>query len=292
MGVRGCTFPEAIGYLVGGRPLAGPSRRPGAATRPTPSAPAGHVGMAPEAAAALIAESVERLWSPGGAQTLAYLMGPDRHLSPGTIRAARLGYADRVEARSAEGHTYTASGIVIPWFTADAPALVKVRQPRGRRPKYAEVFRDRSRWSGLYPGPESIRPGLPLVIVEGEFDALCLGQELSDLAPVVTLGSASARPDRAILGRMLPSAPWFIATDRDAAGDESARAWPASARRVRPPGSFKDWTEAKAGGVHLDRWWRDILAGMRDPPPFTWDELSRQRWGPAERDPTPGIIVP
>ena len=42
----------------------------------------------------------------------------------------------------------------------------------------------------------------------------------------------------------------------DEAGERSAEGWPASARRVRPPASFKDWTEAKAGGVDLARWWR------------------------------------
>ena len=57
--------------------------------------------------------------------------------------------------------------------------------PRGSEPKYAEAFRDRP---AIYPAPAVVRPGKPLVIVEGEFDALLLGQELGDLAAVVTLG--------------------------------------------------------------------------------------------------------
>jgi hypothetical protein len=109
------------------------------------------------------------------------------------------------------------------------------------------------------------------------------------LAAVVTLGSASARPEPAALALMLKAAPWFIATDRDPAGDKSAAAWPARAHRVRSPAPFKDWTEAKAAGVDLARWWSDILAGVAIPPLFTWDELSRERWGPARDDPTPGI---
>jgi hypothetical protein len=144
----------------------------------------------------------------------------------------------------------------------------------------------------VYPGPEAIRPGRPLVVVEGEFDTLCLAQELGDTAAVVTLGSASARPTPAILARMLSAAPWFIATDGDGAGDGSAAAWPASARRVRPPGAFKDWTEAKAGGVDLARWWRDILAGKDRPELFTWEELAVQRWGAGCDDPAPGIDNP
>ena len=109
----------------------------------------------------------------------------------------------------------------------------------GSRGRTAEVSSRRSGTGsgirGLYPGPEAIRPGRPLVIVEGEFDALCLGQELGELAAVVTLGSASGGPTPAILGRMLAAWPWFVATDRDQAGDKAAAGWPAPARRVRPP---------------------------------------------------------
>src|SRR5262249_57514502 len=93
-----------------------------------------------------------------------------------------------------------------------------------------------------------IGPGQRGVGVEGELDSLCLAQELGDMAAVVTLGGASARPTAAILTRMLAAVPWFVATDGDGAGDGSAAAWPARARRVRPPEPFKDWTEAQAGG--------------------------------------------
>ncbi|HEY2157446.1 MAG TPA: hypothetical protein VGH33_17590 [Isosphaeraceae bacterium] len=150
----------------------------------------------------------------------------------------------------------------------------------------------RERLPGIYPGPESIRPGRPLIVVEGEFDAILLAQELGELASVVTLGSASARPGPAIKGRMLAAAPWLIATDADPAGDKSAEGWPAPARPVRPPGSFKDWTEAKAGGVDLARWWRDVLAGVEQPALFTPDELSAHRWGPSLDDSSHGIVVP
>jgi hypothetical protein len=108
---------------------------------------------------------------------------------------------------------------------------------------------------------------------------------------VVTLGSASNGPTPGILARMLAAPRWFIATDADEAGDKAAAGWPARARRVRPP-DVKDWTEAKAAGVDLARWWRDILAGVNRPPLFTWDELAAWRWGPGVDDPTPGVVVP
>jgi hypothetical protein len=178
--------------------------------------------------------------------------------------------------------------VVIPWFDGDRLALAKIRQPDGFKLRYAEAFRDRPK---LYPGRHVIRPGQPLVIVEGDFDALVLGQELSELAAVVTLGSASARPRADTLSSMLAAPRWFIATDADDAGDKSADRWPARAQRARPPQPFKDWTEARQAGVNLRRWWSDRLAGNPAPKLFTWDDLAGWRWGPSVADPTPGIII-
>jgi hypothetical protein len=131
------------------------------------------------------------------------------------------------------------------------------------------------------------------VIVEGEFDALALGEAIDGLAAVVTLGSASSCGDTRALNAMLFAPRCFIATDADAAGDVAANGWPPRAHRVRPPEPFKDWTEAKQGRVNLCRWWEDILAGNERPPLFIWDDLKEWRWGIALTDGgEPGIIIP
>ena len=129
------------------------------------------------------------------------------------------------------------------------------------------------------------------MIVEGEFDAALLGQELANLAAVVTLGSASARPEGSIYLAMLSAPFWYVATDADNAGDNAASGWPARARRVRPPAPCKDWTEAFQYPVNLRRWWTDRLGGIEVPPLSTWDELALRRWGPADSNSTSGIIV-
>ena len=126
---------------------------------------------------------------------------------------------------------------------------------------------------------------------KGNFDALLLGQELGELAAVLTLGSASDRPEGSTYLAMLPAVPWFIATDADDAGDKAASEWPARATRVRPIDPFKDWTEAAIYGINLRRWWTDRLGGIANPVRSTWDELRQRRWGPAIGDPTPGIII-
>ena len=304
MKLNGVGFPEAIRWItelagiaapaeVGGLkpPLPGGSedsepaaRKPGKAAQ-TVLERSSSLPPHPDALA-LVAEAADRLWKPEGRQALAYLHS--RGLTEETIRAARLGWTLR-----AEGVSWKPPGVIIPWLDGDRLALVKVRSSEewrmrfpkeGRPPKYIEAYRDRPR---IFPSLAAVRPGRPLIVTEGEFDCLLLAQELGELAAVVTLGSASNRPDPAILGVMLAAPVWFIATDADDAGDRSASGWPARARRVKPPGPNKDWTEAAQAGVGLRRWWSDRLAGTEAPPLFSWEELAGWRWGPALNDPTP-----
>jgi DNA primase len=267
------SFPEAIGYLTG---HPSPSKIP--KPRPQPKPPPLPSGLPEAEARALVIEAEARLWTLDGSEALAYLTDY-RRLDPDTVRAARLGWTPGVRLETKDGRPWTAQGVVVPWFEGERLALLKIRQPEGSRPKYAEAFRDRP---SLFPDPGNVRPGRPLVIVEGEFDALLLGQELGDLASVVTLGgTGSTKPETHNLGRMLAAPRWYIATDADPAGDKAAEGWPARARRVRPPGQYKDWTEARQAGVDLRRWWADRLEGIESPPLFTWPELAAWRWGPA-----------
>jgi hypothetical protein len=177
---------------------------------------------------------------------------------------------------------------VIPWIEADRLTLVKIRRPTGSEPKYVEAYRDHP---SIFPTPESVRPGKPLVVVEGEFDALLLSQALGELAAVATLGSASSRHEGSTYMPMLAAPVWYIATDADVAGYNAASGWPARAIRVRPPAAHKDRTEAAQSGVNLSRWWTDRLGGIENPVRSTWDELAAKRWGPAIGDPTPGIVI-
>jgi hypothetical protein len=160
--------------------------------------------MSPEAALALVEAAAARLWTPEGAKALAYLTGPRRCLKPETIRAARLGWTPQVD-----GVPWRSPGVVIPWFDGERLVMVKIRPPDewrerfpkdNRPPKYIEAYRCSERPPRLYPGPETIRPGRPLVIAEGEPDRCLLAQELGELASVITLGRLS--DSRAERGRM------------------------------------------------------------------------------------------
>jgi hypothetical protein len=290
-------FPEAVriaAELSGIVAASGTNPRPAPRPRPPATAPTSKPakaasprleqwsGLPLEEASSLVTEAADRLWKPEGRQPLAYLHG--RCLNDETIKAARLGWTPGVMIPTRDGdRCYRARGVVIPWFDGNRLALVKIRQPEGTEPKYAEAFRDRPT---LYPGPEAIRQGWPLVIPEGEFDRLLLAQELRDLAAVVTLGSASVRPDPGIRARVLTAPIWFVAHDADSGGDRAASEWPARARRIRPPEQFNDWTEAARAGVNLRLWWAARLGRET-----LWRELAVLRWGPARDDPTPGIII-
>ena len=192
-------------------------------------------------ASMLVEEAVKQLCQETGLGPKARAHLRWHGLSDGTIEAAMLGFVPTPLVRELRGKP---QGIVIPWFDHRRLTLVKIRQPDHRQPKYFELFRDRPI---LFPSVSVIRPGKPLVIVEGEFDALLMGQELAGLAAVVTLGSASARPSCDIFGAMLTAPVWYIGTDGDDAGDRSASGWPGPSPASRPPVG-KDWTDAYRAG--------------------------------------------
>jgi DNA primase len=292
MKLNGVTFPEAVRIVAelsgtvaaSGRP-AGPRPRPPTARLEKGAwpPPERSSGLPLADTLILVTEAAGRLWSPEGRQALDYLRA--RGLTHDTIRAARLGVVNRVSIPTRDGdRCYQARGVVIPWFDGDRLALVKIRQPEGAKPKYAEAYRDRPR---LYPSLDVIEPSRPVVICEGEFDCLLLAQHLPEAA-VVTLGSASSQPDAATLVDLMPAAPWFLALDGDEAGDKAAATWPARAVRVRPPEGMKDWTELWQAGFNSIRYdWGRML-----PMSLSWGVLSAQRWGPALTEPEIADINP
>jgi hypothetical protein len=224
---------------------------------------------------------VERLWSPKGREALDHLRG--RGLNDTTIGTALLGVTQSVMIPTRDGdRAFCARGITIPWFSGplgERLVALKLRQPGDLKPKYVSAYCDHAR---VYPSPEVIRPGRPLIICEGEFDCLLLKQELGDLASVITFGSASSIGMHGFLPQMLASTPWYIATDSDPAGDKAAANWPNRAVRVRPPEGVKDWTELWQSGFNRVRYSWGAHLPMSPP----WKAIGGNRWGPAVEDET------
>jgi hypothetical protein len=239
-------------------------------------------GLPREDAERIALEAAERLWRPEGRAALSYLH--DRGLEDATIKAARLGFADRTMVPGKDGSgSYPVSGVCIPWFDGDRLARINVRllppwkRRDGGETRYANAFIDGPK---VYPGPEAIRPGLPLAVCEGEFDALLLHQLIGDFACVATFGSATSPVDPAALSAALACPSWWIAHDADPAGDKEAAKWlgfPWCAR-VRPPAPAKDWTDAHRLGYSVVR---NLWLGIVRPPGPSWEALEAERWGPS-----------
>jgi DNA primase len=267
MQLDGVNFPEALRRLAehagfvgpSGRPVHSdwPRRRQATRKRPERKGPEGDTstGLAPAEAKALVEEAERRLWTPEGRAAREYLV-VDRGLTEATIRRHRLGYGTHVSVPNADyTRFWRVTGIVIPWFDGDRLVRVKIRRLDDPKRRYAQAFDDRA---AVYPDRGAIRPGSTLIVVEGEFDAMLLGQELVDLASVATFGSSSNRADldARLAASVCPIR--FAAHDADASGDRAAAAWSAEAERVRPPirpPAGKDWTDAMRAGIDLRRWW-------------------------------------
>ena len=213
-----------------------------------------------------------------------YLTG-ERGLTPEMIDAARLGFNPRwvkfhEPLPGEEKPCKLPPGIVIPWLAGpNYVAGANVRQFHVElRDKYVMAKGSRRRW--VYPSLRNWEDWTgPVIVVEGEFDALLANQELSSLLPVVTLGGAMCQPsdtlDAPRLGRF---SRLLIAADNDAAGQECRDMWldfsPRRAVSVDLP-SGKDLTEAHAAGHDLRRWLDDTCKGLgidlRALPGLVWE---------------------
>lgn len=219
-----CDFPTALTWLIdytGGRSL--PAPRPPSVKRDAPTQPPSTSWQAQ--AAELIAASRSALWQ--APKALDYLRG--RGLSDETIRTAQLGYApDSTMAALFPTLDGRAGAIVIPWFVDGQVWAVKFRRSAGD-PKYIQLAGG-NQANALY-NADAIRAGLPVFIVEGEFDVLVAQQLAGDLAVFVTLGSASNRLSQRWVSTIADKKV-VLALDNDQAGREATEKIAASLSAV------------------------------------------------------------
>lgn len=205
-----------------------------------------------------VSQAERTLWSPEGERALAYLRG--RGLDNLSIKTARLGY---VRANSQDEYKFgrvfdqewthdgkpvrAHAGITIPHFAQDNLWAVRLRRPPGLEgPKYLGT-RGGSR--ALY-WIDQFEPGLPVMVFEGEFDALIAWQVFGPGLPVeinpLALASASNHhiPQR-FLGPLVAATQVFIRMDRDDSGSAAAAALThiPGAIAVQVPAPHKDLTD-------------------------------------------------
>lgn len=267
--LRGLSFVETCEHLADGMPPAmdKPRRRQCAPAlrhteQPMPTW---------AARAATFAEQAELLlWKPEGRRGLDYLRG--RGLDNDTIRAARLGWipADLCEPATAWGlngeDLWLPSGILIPWRNAEGVFRLNIRRLSGS-PKY---IGPRGWKTGLYQ--PSAKGPLPVVLVEGEFDALKILQAAGDLIQPMATGSTTGAQRIDCVYALAAADDILLGFDADRAGMD-ATAWWAEylphARRIAWPG--KDAGELSIDALRACI--RNALGLPPEPKPKQWPPM-------------------
>lgn len=190
----------------------------------------------------------------------------ERGLNPETIRAAGLGWnpVDVYQSRSAWGlqeeisqktgkpkKMWLPSGLVIPW--RDAGQVVRMRARRsepGQGARYVVVSGSDMQAMTLWADQAAV------AVVESELDALLVQQEAGELIGVVALGSAQAKPDSELHGRLMKAEKVLLCLDNDSAGIKAAwghwRMYPGFRRW--PVIRGKDPCEQWRAGIPIRAW--------------------------------------
>lgn len=197
------------------------------------------------------------LWSDQGQPALNYLRA--RGLKDETIKMARLGCNPAELRQSAakwgrEKHGKLWQGIVIPWFVGEDLWRITIRDEKAidSKDRYKQVSGGSN---GLYLG-YLLGYDRPVVLVEGEIDALSIaqeaGHEVSPVATGSTEGSHTARWIAAIARKDLV----LVAFDAEDKGDRAAQWWIdrlENAHRLRP--WWSDANQMLQDGVDLLNDW-------------------------------------
>lgn len=165
-------------------------------------------------------QAVETLWQPEGQQALNYLKSR-RGFDENIVRAAHLGFiaGDPWEWKEVSG-LKVPCGITIPWYAEGAIWGIKVRRLIGEQ-RYQQVSGGNIRRC-LYLA-DDVRPGLPIFLTEGEFDALIAKQVGGNLVSPASIGSASNRRiNHRWFGALLSAPQILVCMDTDQAGINAA----------------------------------------------------------------------
>lgn len=203
------------------------------------------------------AQTLREQASEGARAAMSYLRS--RGLRPATLERHAIGYNSHW--REVAPGVKLAPGVVIPSLCGGSLWYVKVRLSDADARRYGQRYlaMTGSRTKALYNADALLRGARVACVVEGELDVALLSQYFADdeLA-VVTLGSASAKPDAQWLSHFAFVDKVLLALDADRAGRDALAAWKLvvpHAVVVEPPeGSGKDVTDFWKSGAKLRHW--------------------------------------
>ncbi len=183
-----------------------------------------------DSAEAFVWRAERYLWSGKCENVLSYLHS--RGFVDETIKRARLGYCPGWYSDSlanwgltpiqtdGQGEIKIPEGIVLPFFVQDKIWKLSIRRPDKQ---YFQVTGS----SDCLFNIDSLKPGEPAMLLEGEFDALSVLQEAGDLiAPIATGGTSKGLSARWI-AKLLQASIILIGFDQDEnlSGDQGAKEW-------------------------------------------------------------------
>lgn len=220
------SFAEALKALGGE-----PDKRPVRALPRYISAPAAPPPLNWQADAwHIIERAQDELWSESGAQAREYL--ERRGFAPKTLDLWQIGYVPGAFDEWVRWHNLSVPcGILIPWVTGGQVWALKVRRSHGD-PKYLMV--KGSNTSGVYLGATILSASRkPLVLIEGEFNALSVWQAANKWVSVISPGSASGIIDYRWWGHLATLPEILLVADKDQAGDKMREKYGLFAHRMR-----------------------------------------------------------
>lgn len=211
-----------------------------------------------ETAKGFVEYCIDNLWNEKGTEALDYLRS--RGLKDETIQAAQLGYNPAKLRQSADKwglqkHSVLASGIVIPWFLGEGEIWrVTIRDE--------SVTEGANRYKQAAGGSNGLYLAFllgyerPVVLVEGEIDALSIAQEAGHDVSVVATGSTEGAHTARWIAALAQKDLVLVAFDAEKRGDKAAQWWLdriEHARRLRP--WWKDANQMLQDGVDLLNDW-------------------------------------
>ncbi|MAS35515.1 MAG: hypothetical protein CL610_16000 [Anaerolineaceae bacterium] len=209
-----------------------------------------------EAAQKVAHQAMDTLWGREGKRAWRYLE-EERGLTEDTIIRAGLGYVpgDYREWQTIDG-LKVPCGITIPWFADGAIWGIKVRRAAGEQ-RYHQVGGGNIK--GCLYLADDIKPGMPIFLTEGEFDALIAGQVGLGLICPVSIGSSANKRINARWFKKFIAAPRILARmDNDTAGEGAAseiEALSSAVRRVQVPvGKDVNDFYLLAGAIAVQAW--------------------------------------
>ncbi len=208
-------------------------------------------------AKAFVDYSVNLLWSEQGQGALDYLHS--RGLKDETIQAAQLGYNPAEMKRPGDrwgqkGKIILKQGIVIPWFIGEDLWRITIRDET--------VVEGNDRYKQVAGGSNGLYLGYllgydrPVIITEGEFDALSIAQEAGHHVSVVATGSTEGSHTARWIAALARKDLVFVAFDAEEKGDRAAQWWLdrlENAHRLRP--WWSDANQMLQDGIDLLNDW-------------------------------------